>query len=460
MSEDAALDEFANQKENEGANEQSVYLGPKEVNIPVEWDVTNLGEKCETIYRYPTYYDIEYAENGVPEIRPELIQENGELVADKEEYRYISKDTAEEYPRTELKPYDFVLSVRGTIGQVGLVRPELGGANITANLIRLSPKYGSSNPEFLKQTFLSYNFQQLLETYSTRTTIKTITSDALRSIQFRHPPLSEQRKIATVLHTVDRAIKKTEEILRQIDVVQRGLLRSFFGKGKLERSLDAETKIERIGPKQFQVPVTWETTEISSIGKVITGDTPSTDDESNFGGTLPFVTPETLAQGKYITKSSRTLSESGRNEVKPIPEGSVMMGCIGDIGKVAIANCEAATNQQINSVVIEESEYLPEFLYYHLRILSDFIKSQAGQTTIPIVNKSTFKSFTVLNPPIEEQRKIVGRLSDLDECRRMNRGYLSDLTRLKQGLMQDLLSGKVRTTDTNIQVPDEITQHG
>lgn len=310
--------------------------------------------------------------------------------------------------------------------------------------------------------YLFYSLEHRnLVPYVSGSTRSKLTQSMLRKVKIPSPSLPEQRKIATVLYTVDQGIEKTKQTIEQMEVVQEGLLRSLFGKESQRQNPDIETKTERLGPKQFQVPVTWETTEISSIGRVVTGDTPSTDDPSNFGGNLPFVTPVTLSQGKYVTESSRTLSESGRNEAKPIPEGSVMMDCIGsDMGKVAVAGCEVATNQQINSVVIENESYLPEFLYYHLQVLSDFIKSQAGQTATPIVNKSSFESFAIFNPPLEEQQGIVDTLSLYDEGRQSNIEYLAELKRLKRGVMQDLLSGTVRTTDTNIEVPEEIAQYG
>jgi len=194
---------------------------------------------------------------------------------------------------------------------------------------------------------------------------------------------------------------------------------------------------------------------------VVTGNTPSTDNEDNYGGDLPFVTPENLSRGKFVATSERTISEAGINEAKPIPKNSVMMDCIGsDMGKVAIADCEVATNQQINSVVIEDSDYLAEFLYYHFQVMSDFIKSRAGQTATPIVNKSSFESFAILKPPIEDQHRIVESVSVYDRGREVNQEYLSGLKRLKLGLMQDLLSGTVRTADASIEVPDEVEQHG
>lgn len=108
--------------------------------IPEEWNVVKLGEASNEIYRYPTYYNIEYVDKGIPEIRGALIRENGTLEADLTKYRFISEETCLYFPRTILKEGDFVLSVRGTMGKVAIVSKELEGSNITANLIRISPK--------------------------------------------------------------------------------------------------------------------------------------------------------------------------------------------------------------------------------------------------------------------------------------------------------------------------------
>ena len=88
--------------------------------IPVDWEVVRLEDICDEIYQYPTYYNIKYVEQGgVPEVRGELIGNDGELSSDPSEYRYISKDTSANFPRTILHEGDFVLSVRGTMGKIG-----------------------------------------------------------------------------------------------------------------------------------------------------------------------------------------------------------------------------------------------------------------------------------------------------------------------------------------------------
>ncbi|KAB7517095.1 restriction endonuclease subunit S [Halosegnis rubeus] len=427
MSEEATLDEFV-EDESEVDGE---FVETAAGQLPVDWDTKNVNELCAL-------------RNGKATNHAE-IGEQQFLV-------YGSNGPIGSYSESN---FDGGL-IFGRVGAVGEVERVQEPAWVSDNAIQASVT-DKCNTDFLYY-FLS---NKELSSLATKTAQPLLNQSTIGNVTVPSPPLPEQRKIATVLYTVDRAIEKTEETVEQMHTVQQGLLRSLFGKEKQRKKPDIETKTERLGPKQFQIPITWETTEISSIGKVVTGDTPSTDNESNFGGTLPFVTPATLSQGKYVIESSRTLSEAGRNEAKPIPEGSVMMDCIGsDMGKVAISGCEVATNQQINSVVIEDESYLPEFLYYHLQVLSDFIKSQAGQTATPIVNKSSFESFAIFNPPLEEQQEIVDTLSIYDEARHSNIEYLTGLKRLKRGLMQDLLSGTVRTTDTTIEVPDDIAQYG
>jgi type I restriction enzyme S subunit len=427
MSEDATLDDFVGKEPDSGVGFKETAAG----RIPSDWDTEDVERLCEL-------------RNGKATNHTEI--------GEQEYLVYGSNGPIGSYSESN---FDGGL-IFGRVGAVGEVERVRQPVWVSDNAIQATVN-NTCNTDFLYY----YLSNKELSSLATKTAQPLLNQSTIGNVTVPSPPLSEQRKIATVLNNVDQAVQKTEEIIEQMDIAQEGLLRTLFGKRGKRQDTEIETKINRLGPKRFNTPVTWDVTEISLIGKVVTGDTPSTDNDANFGGNLPFVTPQTLSQGKYVTESERTLSDTGREEAKPIPDSSVMMDCIGsDMGKVSIADHEVATNQQINSVVIEDSEYLPEFLYYHLRVLSDFIKSQAGQTATPIVNKSSFESFGIFKPPIEEQRDIVDTLSVCDEGRRINEEYLAELTRLKHGLMQGLLSGTVRTTDTNIEVPEEIAQHG
>lgn len=194
--------------------------------IPVDWEVTDLGSICNEIYRYPTYYNIEYVEQGkgVPEVRDELIKDGGELSDDLSNYRYISEGTSQQFPRTILHEGDFVISVRrSTLGKTGYVSKKFEGANVTADLMRISPKREKAYPPWLKQYFLGDFFQTKLHEVSSVTTIKTIKMPELRSLIVTLPPFSEQKKIAEILSTIDLETGAARRQAENLETMKRGL---------------------------------------------------------------------------------------------------------------------------------------------------------------------------------------------------------------------------------------------
>ena len=192
--------------------------------IPKKWEAVRLGEIAAEVSRYPTYYNITYEDDGVPEIRGELIKENGELQEDLSKYRFISEETSQRFPRTALQEGDFVLSVRGTMGKVAIVPKFLEGANITANLMRISLDRSKCYPQFFKQVFLSDFFRKTLEDLSSQTTIKTIQAPVLKSITTPLPPFSEQQRIASILLTVDKKVELERKEKARLERIKQGLM--------------------------------------------------------------------------------------------------------------------------------------------------------------------------------------------------------------------------------------------
>jgi type I restriction enzyme S subunit len=197
-----------------------------------KWEKKKLGEVCLEVYRYPTYYNINYVSEGVPEIRGELIREKGGLETDLTQYRFISKETSEKYPRTKLKEGDFVLSVRGSMGKVALITKEFEGANITANLIRISPNGDSVYSPFLKMVFLSEYFQTILNDLSPQTTIKTIKAPILKSIIIPLPSMIEQKRISSELEEKMEGVLELQSFILDeqsaLDSLPQAILRKAF----------------------------------------------------------------------------------------------------------------------------------------------------------------------------------------------------------------------------------------
>ncbi len=170
----------------------------------------------------------------------------------------------------------------------------------------------------------------------------------------------------------------------------------------------------------------WKSVQVGEIGKVITGKTPKTSISDNYGGHIPFLTPSDDMSVKYVRRTAKTLTEKGLSEVKNaiLPANSVCVSCIGsDLGKVVITTRPTVTNQQINSIVVDEGRFDISFVYYAMRILGkklNFISKTS--TAVPIVNKSSFSSYEIECPSREEQKQIAAVLSVLDakiECNRM-----------------------------------------
>ena len=192
------------------------------------------------------------------------------------------------------------------------------------------------------------------------------------------------------------------------------------------------------------IPEDWEVKRIGDFGKVITGNTPPTEDTDNYGNAYKFVSPADISDSKYIEATEKHLSEKGFSISRQMPKGTVLFTCIGStIGKCAIANESLTSNQQINAIICD-SKHSGEFLYYELSHRSNRIKQIAGEQAVPIINKSTFENYKVLCPPFEEQKSIAKILSIWDTAIVKQAALIEQLTLRKRGLMQQLLTGKKR----------------
>ncbi|MDI4389541.1 restriction endonuclease [Escherichia coli] len=153
---------------------------------------------------------------------------------------------------------------------------------------------------------------------------------------------------------------------------------------------------------------------IESVAKVITGKTPPKADPNCFGGNIPFITPSELTDSDYLLKPETTLTEKGLATTKLTPKNSILVCCIGSLGKMAIADLPVATNQQINSVIFDDDKIYYRFGFYALKLLKNDLKKIAPSTTVAIINKSRFSELKIPCPPLEEQKRIATILDKVD----------------------------------------------
>jgi type I restriction enzyme S subunit len=250
------------------------------------------------------------------------------------------------------------------------------------------------------------------------------------------PPFSEQQKIAEILSTVDEAIQKTDEVIAKSERLKKGLMQELLTKG--------------IGHKEFKdteigrIPKDWEVVRIKDLGEVITGTTPSTLIKDYWDGIYPFVTPTDFSETKYVYKTERKVTTKGVGKGRLIPKDSVLVVCIGStIGKISLAFEECITNQQINAIICKD-RINPHYVYYAIASRKNMLRAQAGITAKPIINKSLFEKLRLPLPSTLEQKRIADILSTVDKKLETERNEKARLERIKQGLMDLLLTGKIR----------------
>lgn len=160
------------------------------------------------------------------------------------------------------------------------------------------------------------------------------------------------------------------------------------------------------------------TVRIGDLGRVVTGKTPPSSQPELFGDLYPFLTPTDIDGFARYIEPARFLSLEGRDYQHRLmlPERAVCVVCIGaTIGKVCMTDRPSFTNQQINSVVVNETAHDPFFVYHLLTTLRDELKANAGGSATPIINKTAFSDIQVDVPPLPVQRRIAGILSTYDE---------------------------------------------
>ena len=170
--------------------------------------------------------------------------------------------------------------------------------------------------------------------------------------------------------------------------------------------------------------------KIFTLGRTITGKTPSTKVKENWGNDIPFYAPEDIAKGYILDDAIRHVSNQGFNAIKNnTTDGiSVLVGCIGsDMGNSAIVERKCAFNQQINAITDFDKDVNPFYVYYYLSTQKDYLRQLAGSTTTPLLPKSDFEQIDIPLPDKYTQDKTVRVLKPIDDKIKNNTAICSDL---------------------------------
>jgi type I restriction enzyme, S subunit len=183
----------------------------------------------------------------------------------------------------------------------------------------------------------------------------------------------------------------------------------------------------------------WAEVRVGDLGRIVTGRTPPGNDPLYYGGDVPFLTPSDMAEGYRAPLTARALSAHGAARLNRclVPKG-VGVSCIGwQMGKSALIDRPTITNQQINSIIVDERVADCGFVYYSMLARRDeLFNLGAGGSRTPILNKGDFERFLILLPPLAEQRAIAHILGTLDDKIELNRRMNETLAAIARALFK------------------------
>ena len=348
--------------------------------------------------------------------------------------RKITKKALNEYSLTLLPKGSIIISTRAPVGYVAVL-----DVNTTFNqgCKGLIPKSSDINTEFYCY-YLSF-IKRKLEQLSGGSTFKELSKHALESLDVPFPPLQEQKKIAEILSTIDKAIQKVNEAIAKTERLKKGLIQELLTKG--------------IGHKEFKdteigrIPKEWKIVKLEDVAKVFDCKhrTPTYYSEG-----FPVLLPRNVQEGRIsLEDAPRTSYEEYLDlteKYKPA-RGDIIYTRNAKVGVagMVMTNEEFALGQDlvgIRPLKKVESNYLLYVLNSSI-IRRYLLKAQTG-STFKRINLSLIRKLKIPLPPLPEQQKIAEILSTVDKKLELERKRKEKLERIKKGMMDLLLTGKVR----------------
>lgn len=405
--------------------------------IPEDWDVFDITQLIDRA-------------NGIKigpfgsQLKKELLTNSGYKVYGQENVyerdmeigkRYISKEHFKMLNSCELIEGDFIISMMGTIGKCMIV-PELKESGIMdSHLIRLRLDRKKLDAELLFHFFSSSILINQVKKLSVGGIMDGLSSKIIKSIQVPLPTTkAEQTAIATIFSDTDALIERLEKLIAKKIAIKQGTMQQLLTGKKRLQGFSGEWKMKTLG----------------EIATIVGGGTPSTYSPNYWNGTINWFTPTEIGLNKYTYSSLRKITKEGLKNcsARILPTGTVLLTTRAGIGDMSILMNEGCTNQGFQSLIANnDTSY--EFLYYLVSTLKNILIKNASGSTFLEISPNKIKQIEVKIPSIKEQTAIVVILSDMDAEIENLEQKRDKYTMLKQGMMQQLLTGRIRIHATN-----------
>lgn len=407
----------------------------------MEWKEVRLGDVCNIITGFP-FPGKKYSKEGIRVVRGDNVT-IGNLRWDTEK----DKRWNEPFDKTEyysLQANDIVIGMDGS--RVGKNKARIKEEDLP--LLLAQRVACVRHNELAEQDYLYYNifskkFIDYVNSIHTGSAIPHISQKQIEDYKILLPNLETQRRIASILSSLDRKIELNNKINADLEEMAQAIFKNWFV--DFEPFKDGKFVDSELG----MIPEGWKVGCLGDMGAVVCGKTPSKSNSNYYGGDIPFIKIPDMHGNVFVESSEDRLTELGSlSQIKKlIPPYSLMVSCIATVGLVSINTKPSHTNQQINTVIPHNKSAL-FYLYQYIKNNEELLKNMGrGGTTTLNVNTRSFSNIRLLIPSeiaLEQFHRVVEGLFKKIE---LNLHESRTLSTLRDTLLPRLMSGELEVPE-------------
>jgi type I restriction enzyme S subunit len=390
--------------------------------IPSDWNCIQIGDEIDLLTGFP-FPSSGYSKEGVKLLRGSNIKRG---VTD------WSTEITQYWPKisTELKPYllesgDIVISMDGSL--VGRSFARLTNNDLPSVLLQRVARVRSKkiDQSFLKELICSDFFTKHCDSVKTSSAIPHISPGDIRTYKIPLPPtLAEQTLIATALSDADALISSLEQLIAKKKLIKQGAMQQL------------------LKPKKG-----WEVKKLGEVANIVRGASPRPIEDPKWfdkDSTIGWVRiSDVTKSNKHLTETVQKLSEEGIKSSRYVANDNLIMSICATVGRPMLTKINVCIHDGF--VVFKDLKIQKDYLYYFLTFIEkDWAKQ--GQTGSQMNLNTTLINNTEVPFPtnISEQDRIATIFSDIDTEITALETKLDKYRKIKQGMMQNLLTGKIR----------------
>lgn len=429
-----------------------IDINVKEENIsvyPEDWKIVNLGKSSILKARigWQGLTTSEYLDSGEYFLITGTDFKGGYI--DWNNCVYVEKMRYDQDKNIQVKEGDVLVTKDGTIGKVAYVDKVLKPTTLNSGVFVIRSIQNIYESRYFYHILMSEHFKSFLGKLTAGSTISHLYQKDFVHYNFPLPPtLKEQKAIATALSDVDALIHSLEALIAKKKAIKQGAMQELLtGKTRLAGFENDK------GYQQTEVgliPVDWEVVEVADVINVYRGGSPRPIQNYltlNEKGTNWIKIGDTSPSSKYITSSAEKIIEEGERYSRKVGVGDFLLSNSMSFGRPYILQINGCIHDGWLVLQDYSQYYEKHFLYYTLMssyVYNQYLQKAAGSSVLNL-NKELINS-VLLNRPksLDEQKAIARILSSIDEEIQALQTKKEKYQAIKQGMMQELLTGKTR----------------